>query len=123
MWKYKTSKTTFDSLRFEQYVSKTTSLLELPPTSRSIYEQLKRCHHVIRVNMHLLGEPFDENPRHNGWEEIDGVLYPIKYRQTFPVSYTVRCGCKTKCSKRCKCYLVDTVCTEFCLCRKECNKL
>ena len=104
---------TFNELRTEQYVEKSSSLLTVAPTSSAIYGHLKRCLYVLRLNMNLLHD-FNEDPRHFGWTEEDGLLIPEKCQSVIPEYFTVRCGCVTKCSKRCRCIKHETIFTEFC---------
>ena len=63
--------------------------------------------------MNLLGT-FEENPCDFGWYEENGHLLPEKFQLHLPTQYTIRCGCKAKCSGRCKCTKYDMPCTEFC---------
>ena len=119
VWQTKagTKETTFDGLRFESYVGKKTSILDLPPTSSSVHGHLERCHYVVRQQTLLLDELFDKNPRHHGWRDDDGLLVPEKHLAIISRYYTVRCGCKMRCSNRCSCIQEGALCTEFCGCR------
>ena len=104
---------TFNELRFEQYVEKKTNILQLAPTSQSIQGHLLRCHFVVRQNSKLLND-FKDSPLDFGWVEDGGSLIPKKYQSMMPSYYTVRCGCKKRCSGRCHCIKLETICTEFC---------
>ena len=68
---------TFNELRTEQYVEKSSSLLTLAPTSSAIYGHLKRCLYVVRLHMSLLHD-FNEDPQHFGWTKDGGLLLPEK---------------------------------------------
>ena len=111
----------FDSLRYSNYVSKKTTLIDLPPTSSSIFGHLERCHYVIRQYISLLDGHFYGNPCHYGWLEESGVLVPDKRFSPLFKFYTVRCGCKKKCANQCSCVREDVECTEFCNCSKSCE--
>ena len=113
---------TFDKLRLECYTSKEMKLLNLPPTSSSIHGHLKRCHYVIR-SIKLLLDDFCERPQDHGWAEIDGYLIPNKYLVPMPLHYTVRCGCKSRCTGRCRCAKLLAICTEFCGCKGNCQNI
>ena len=118
--KPKSKSKTFNELRFEQYVEKKTNILQLAPTSQSIQGHLLRCHFVVRQNSKLLND-FKDSPLDFGWVEDGGSLIPKKYQCMMPSYYTVRCGCKKRCSGRCRCIKLETICTEFCGCRNVCN--
>ena len=113
---------TFDSVRHESYTAKNVKLFDLPPTSSAILGHLKRCHYVVRYNMLLLNS-YSERPQDHGWTEIDGFLIPDKHLMPMPLHYTVRCGCKSRCTGRCRCSKMDTICTEFCSCKGNCQNV
>ena len=113
---------TFDSLRHESYTAKNVKLFDLPPTSSAILGHLKRCHYVVRYNKLLLNS-YSERPQDHGWTEIDGFLIPDKHLMPMLLHYTVRCGCKSRCTGRCRCSKMDTICTEFCSCKGNCQNV
>ena len=48
----------------------------------------------------------------------DAMLRPDKMLLSMPEEYTVRCGCKSKCPKWCKCKNTKIDCIEFCKCKE-----
>ena len=113
---------TFNDLRLRKYLHKNTSILDLPPTSRSVVGHIKRCYFIIRQNMSLLGNFYDDNPRNHDWiETADSLMVPDKNFAPLPISFTARCTCQKRCTGRCQCLGNETICTEFCGCRKTCG--
>ena len=88
--KYNVQNFNVRNFSFLMYVSKKTTLVDLPPTSSSIHGHLERCHYVIRQYISLLDRHFDGNPCHYGWFEESGVLLPDKRFSPLPKFYTVR---------------------------------
>ena len=122
VFKRKTKCKTLNELRLEQYTKKSSNLLQLPPTSLSIQGHLKRCEFVTRQNTSLVSN-FDDDPCQYGWANEGGFLLPEKFQNSMPAYFTVRCGCKSKCSGRCKCSKYETICTEFCGCKGQCENV
>ena len=115
--------TTFDELRFENYASKKASLINLPPTSNSIKGHLYRCFFIIQQQTSIFNRiEYHADPCKFGWVvDSDAVFRPDKMLLSMPEHYTIRCGCKSKCSKRCKCKNTKIDCTEFSKCKGFCE--
>ena len=99
------------------------TLIDLPPTSSSIYGHLERSHYVIRQYTSLLNRHFYGNCSRYGWFEESGVLLPDKRFSPLPNHYIVRCGCKMKCTRKCSSVQKDVDCIEFCSCSKNCENV
>jgi hypothetical protein len=111
---------TFDELRVLTW-KRTSSVLELEPTSHSIREgHIRRWWYLYKVcsdllemnNLHL-------QPTAYGWEDIEGELFPTKELNLIPDDMCKTCGCKTGCQKKtCSCYKADgqPKCTDYCRC-------
>ena len=113
---------TFDELRYYTYKKRNKSITDIPPTSASIHGHLMRCHYVVFILSHLLDPTklLDINPIFYGWERTASVLTPIKWLSFLPEAYATRCGCKKKCTLRCKCHRLEANCTEVCQCGNSC---
>lgn len=112
---------TFNELRFELYIKKKVSLIDLPPTSSSLAGHLLRSYYVIRQYIQLLDNDFEKDIKRFGWLETEeGTLIPDKELLPLPDYYTVTCGCQKTCKGNCKCRRIGTDCTEFCACRATC---
>ena len=108
--------TTFDKLRFEDYTGKKASLINLTPTSISIKGHLYRCFFIILQQTSIFDKTENHaDPYEFGWVvDTDAMFRRGKVLLSMPEHYTVRCGCKSKCTKRCKCKNIEIDCTEFC---------
>ena len=69
---HSTTSKSFNRLRFDLYVDKRLSLMDMPPTSFSLAGHLLRCHYVIRQCLLLLDKGF------SGDIKIGGVIVPDK---------------------------------------------
>ena len=120
LYNAKQSLTALDKLRYVQYMlkmSKTSSTFQLqilPPTSAAVKYHSYRAYFTAEE---WLGNVAHLNPTEWGWELKDGMLTiiltdrPIAPEQ---VSFIIYCGCKTVCSKRCKCRKAGFDCTHMC---------
>ena len=73
--------------------------------------------------MNLLKDNVHINYRNYGWNEAsDGCIVPDKVLQPLPFHYTVKCGCKTGCSGRCKFVRLGVQCTDFCKYKGNCDR-
>ena len=115
--------TTFDELRFENYTGKKASLINLPPTSNSIKGHLCLCFFIIQQKTSVFNKTENHaDPCEFGWVvDSDAMFRSDKMLLSMPEHYTVRCGCKSKCTKRCKCKNIEIDCTEFCKCKGLCE--
>ena len=106
----------------ELYLDKSSSLIELPPTSSSIFWHILRSHFVIHQYLNLLNATEKSNVQEFGWIEAeDGCFIPDKCLSPIPRYFIVKFGCKKACSRRCQCSLADIKCTEFCTWRATCE--
>ena len=107
---------------------KNDSLLDLPPTSHSIVNgHIPRWHYIVRLLSNLLNPDFQSpSPLENGWKEDNESLLPEKNLLVLPENLTCICNCKThdtsrRCKfKQCKCVRFDSICTEYCGCKRDC---
>ena len=110
--------TTFDELCYEIYTSKKKSINELPPTSDSIQSHLDRCYFLINQYIYLISNAkVGLSPHLYGWKRGATEILPIKNMKTLPKSFYVNCGCQKQCSRRCKCFKNDVLCSELSKCK------
>ena len=108
---------TFDELRYKYYMKKNKSIIELPPTSRTINNHIFRSFYFVKLCRSLLdGESFDLDPLHYDWKNEFGLILPEKGFTFMPNDYTVTCNCTKKCGGRCGCSRLNVFCTEYCKC-------
>ena len=115
---------TFDELRVITW-KRTSSVLELEPTSHSIIEgHIKRWWFLYKVCSDLLDMDYTHlQPTDFGWVDIEGELFPCKNLNLLPDDLFKTCKCKTGCQKKvCSCFKAEgqLKCTDYCLC-VNCN--
>lgn len=118
---------TFDALRFEEYL-KGKTVLELPPTSYSIvHGHLPRWYNIVKDLSSLLDPVYRRHdPTKSGWRLDCYSLIADKKLQLLPEKLCSVCSCQQKdllkrcSSRRCKCKSSETVCTEYCGCKRQC---
>ena len=113
--------TTMNELRIESYIDKNSFLIQLPPTSPSIFVHTLPSHFVIHQYLNLLNTTKKSNVQEFDWIEAeDGCFIPDKCLSSIPRYFIVKCGCKKICSRCCQCSFADIKCTELCACRATC---
>ena len=95
--------TTLDELRLENYTGKKASLINLPPTFSFIKGHLYHCFFIIQQQTSIYNKTGNHaDPCEFGWVlDSDAMFRPDKMLLSVPEHYTVRCGCKSECTKRC----------------------
>ena len=90
--------TSMNELRIESNLDKSSSLIELPPTSSSIFEHILRFHFIIDQYLNLLNAAEKSNIQELGWIEAeDGCFIPDKCLPPRTRYFIVKCGCKKRC--------------------------
>ena len=106
----------------ELYLDKSSSLIELPPTSSLIFWHILRSHFVIHQYLNLLNATEKSNVQEFGWIEVeDGCFIPDKCLSPIPRYFITKCGCKKGCSPHFQCSFADIKCTGFCVGRTICE--
>ena len=127
VFKLSSSETSFDGLRYAEYINGK-SVLELPPTSHSIiYGHIPRWCYIVKDLCSLLNPDYQRmNPLESGWKMECYSLLPQKELLLLPEKLTIVCSCKVqnlaqRCkSKRCRCKSSNTKCTSYCGCQNDC---
>ena len=103
------------------------SVQQLPPTRAALVEHVKRA---VYQGGHIWGntlspDPVLPSPTDWGWvKTTDGMYEP--HWTTLPQASKscfelISCGCKSGCSKRCRCKKAALQCTGLCFCEGECS--
>ena len=106
--------TTMNELRIESYIDKNSFLIQLPPTSPSIFVHILPSHFVILQYLNLLNTTKKSNV-----QEL--CFIPDKCLSSIPRYLIVKCGCKKICSRCCQCLFADIKCAELSACRATCE--
>ena len=111
----KTTATTFDKLRVEQYVNGT-GIESLAPTSSVIRGHIYRSFYLIRDTSSLLRDDYIRpDPLENGWVSQFGRLLLAKNLKPLPENILKTCGCQKTCQKKnCQCKSNGNKCTIYC---------
>ena len=79
------------------------TLWPLPHTSNMSQGHILRSHYVVLICSNLISAPDTNlNPVDFDWNSVDSVLMPNKCIVALQAMYTVTCGCKKKCTGRCR---------------------
>ena len=125
MYDRSTSLTEINAVRLDMFARKQRPYDSIPPTKAALTEHTKRatyqagciwsqatcCHMEI------------DSPGEWGWKK-HGNTWKIFWTTLPPVAESckelTKCGCKTQCFGRCKCYKFGLPCTNLCSCKCEC---
>ena len=105
------------------------------PESRGLMRQFRQpeqlCYQHTRRAAHQVGcvwaeasqgQPEIENPANWGWQLL-GEEWQICWTADSPIAQCchqlTKCGCKSGCRGKCKCYKLGMNCTTLCACRCE----
>ena len=102
------------------------SVEQIPPTRAALMEHVKRA---VYQGGHIWGktllpDPVLPSPTDWGWVKREGLYEP--HWTTLPQASKIcheliSCGCKSGCTKRCKCKKAALQCTGLCVCEGECE--
>ncbi len=94
----------------------TKTLEELPATSYSIRDHIKRAFFSTYRQVHCLDNDTID-PTQYGYEKIDGRMVPIHSSKQIPDDFPLSCTCLKCATKRCNCKILKVPCIAFCKCR------
>lgn len=101
----------------------------IPSTSTALLKHVLRLLYIARyiwvqslVANHLLPDPEEW-----GWKKVDGKLVPHwtdLCDATIASRQLIKCSCNPEkgCKGRCKCVQSDLPCSEFCRCKRDCER-
>lgn len=118
--------TSVNDARQELFSKKSRTLENIPPTRAALVNHIKRA--VFQGGyiweQTLLKEPVLPCPSQWGWQREGSSWVPhwTTLQQAKDSCYElIRCGCKTVCRGRCKCFKANLACTGLCGCGGNCN--
>jgi len=115
-----------DVCRKHLFARKGRSMESIPPTRDALVQHVKRaCFQVVFIwNTALQSCPTLPSPSEWGWMVDGGKWNPVW--MTLPQASKIcmellKCGCKTGCTRNCKCSKAFMKCTSLCYCGGECD--
>ena len=113
-----------DEARFDLFARKQRSYESIPPTHAALLEHIKRATFQAGCiwGQALVCNMENENPNDWGWMKQNDV-WAVVWTKLAPVaqscSQLTKCGCRTECRGRCKCFRFGLACTALCSCSCE----
>ena len=112
-----------DEARLELFARKQKSYEAIPPTQAALLQHTKRAAFqagCILWSQSTVCQPETESPADWGWVQ-KGNMWQIYWTTLAPIAEScqqlTKCGCKTDCCGRCKCYRFGLKCTALCSCK------
>ena len=122
MYDRSSSLTDIDAVRLDMFARKQRSYDSIPPTRAALTEQTKRAIYQAGCiwSQATLCHMESDSPGEWGWKK-QGNTWQTFWTSLPPVAESckelTKCGCKTQCSGRCKCYQFGLPCTNLCRCK------
>ncbi|RXN30245.1 Venom prothrombin activator pseutarin-C non-catalytic subunit [Labeo rohita] len=113
-----------DEARLDLFARKQRSYDAIPPTSASLVQHVKRSAFQAACiwGQATVCKMQTESLANWGWQK-DGQIWQVLWTTLPPIAQTceqlTKCGCKTECQGRCKCYRFGLKCTQLCACACE----
>jgi hypothetical protein len=111
---YKSSSQSKSMDELRHYSKKT--ILDLPPTSRSIKGHILRAFHGTYLQLHCLDSP-QLDPQSFGFSQVDGIMEPDRLQVLIPDDFPTPCNCTSCATNRCPCRQLGIRCCPYCRCQ------
>ena len=121
MYDKSSSATGVNDARLELFARKQRVFDSIPPTQAALLQHAKRAAYQAGViwSQAIVSQPQTQSPKDWGWIQEAGV-WKIVWTALEPIASVcqelTKCGCKTQCRGRCKCYKHGLPCTPRCTC-------
>ncbi|KAJ4945560.1 hypothetical protein JOQ06_023241 [Pogonophryne albipinna] len=107
--------------RFDMFAWKQRAYKAIPPTQAALLQHLKRAAYQAGIwSQSTVLQPEIQSPLEWGWTKEEDN-WQIFWTKLPPIAEScqqlTKCGCKSECSGRCKCYRFGLPCTALCSCR------
>jgi len=115
-----------DDARLDMFVRKQRPYEAIPPTRGAVLQHTKRAAYQAGSiwSQSTVHKPQTQDHAEWGWRKKDG-LWHVFWTDLPPVAEScqqlTKCGCKSECRGRCKCYRFGLACTA--LCSSKCDIL
>ena len=109
-----------DEARLDLFARKQRSYDAIPPTSAALIQHVKRSAYQAGCiwGQATVCKMQTESPANWGWQK-DGEVWQVFWTTLPPIAQScqqlTKCGCKTECRGRCKCYRFSLVYTVVCM--------
>ncbi|KAJ8414100.1 hypothetical protein AAFF_G00066980 [Aldrovandia affinis] len=113
-----------DDARLDMFAWKQRPYEAIPPTRSALKQHVKRAAYQAGCiwSQSTVRQPETQTPANWGWTK-KGDLWQIVWTELSPIAEScqqlTKCGCKSECCSRCKCYCFGLTCTALCSCRCE----
>ena len=113
-----------DEARLDMFAWKQRPYEAIPPTRSALKQHMKRASYQAACiwSQSTVCQPETQTPENWGWTK-KGDLWQIVWTELPPIAEScqqlTKCGCKSECCSRCKCYRFGLTCTALCSCRCE----
>ena len=111
-----------DAARLELFARKQRPYEAIPPTQAALLQHAKRAAYQAGCiwSQSTVRQPETPTPADWGWKQ-QGNLWQVCWTTLPPIASScqelTKCGCKTECRGRCKCYRLSLTCTALCSCK------
>ena len=113
-----------DDARLDMFARKQRAYDAILPTRAALLQHVKRATYQTGCiwSQSMVREPHIQSPAEFGWNKRDD-LWQIVWTDLSPIADScqqmTKCGCKTDCHGRWKCYCSGLNCTALCSCKCE----
>lgn len=113
-----------NNARLDLFARKQRSYESIPPTRGALIEHTRRAAYQAGCiwGQSIISNMETECPGEWGWNKM-GDIWQIVWTKLAPIAQScqqlTKCGCKTECCGRCKCFRLSLPCTALCSCNCE----
>ena len=120
IYKPTTKVNTMDALRDSIYHrSESKTLEDLPPTSHSLRDHIKRAFYITFQQVHCLDTyDYDLKATDYGFEKVEDKLMPVQSYNPLPEALPLCCTCKKCARMTCPCRAGGVSCIDYCKCQE-----
>ena len=116
IFKSRTHCESMDQLRYYLYHHSKKTIVDLPPTSRSVRRHILRAFYGTYLQLHCLDNA-ELNPCEFGFYQDDGALLPDGKQALLPDDFPMLCRCTACATKRCPCRQNEIKGCPYCSCQ------
>ena len=113
-----------DAARLDMFARKQRPYEAIPPNQEALKKHVKHAAYQAGCiwSQATVLQPEMQTPANWGWTKTEDLWHVI-WTELPPIAEScqqlTKCGCKSECCGRCKCYSFGLTCTVLCSCRCE----